>query len=311
MKVIFFGTGKFGLPTLRKLVESDHQIVAVVTQPDRKRGRGWNVQPTPVKALVEQMSPGVSIFQPEKVSDPGFVDSLKNIDADVFVVVDYGRLLSREILELPRKGCVNLHPSLLPRHRGASPVNRAILSGDKETGNTVIKMAERMDAGRIIMQERTGIGEDENAAGLLERLSRSGADLILKALEVIEAGKEDLKEQDEKEASYAPKLEKKEGEIDWGRPAEEIARKVKGMQPWPGAFTFLDGRTLKILEAAVIDVAEKAGVPGAVLGEGEFIVNTGKGALRVDRLQLEGKKVMTSNEFLRGHRFEKGTVLGA
>ena len=310
MKIIFFGTGKFGLPALKKLIESGHEIAAVVTQPDRKRGRGWNVQPAPVKAFMEQISPGIDILQPGKASDQAFVDSLKEIGADVFVVVDYGQLLNREILELPGKYCINLHPSLLPRYRGASPVNRAILNGDTETGNTVIRMTERMDAGSMIMQEETGITEHENAVMLLERLSRSGAGLLLKTLEVIEAGKESFNEQDESAASYAPKLEKSEGEIDWTRPAVEIARKVRGMQPWPGAFTCFNGKTLKILEAGIADAGEKPGAPGTIHDEKEFVVNTGKGAVRVNKLQLAGKKAMTREEFLRGHQLKKDATLG-
>jgi methionyl-tRNA formyltransferase len=310
MKIIFFGTGKFGLPTFKGLIESDHEVAAVVTQPDPKRGRGWNVQPTPVKALAEQISPGINIFQPEKVSDPVFTASLRKIGADVFVVVDYGQLLSKEILELPRKYCVNLHPSLLPKYRGASPVNRAILNGDAETGNTVMKMAERMDAGSIIMQEKTGIAAHEDAAGLLERLSRTGADLMLRTLEAIETGRESLVEQDENEASYAPKLRKQEGEIDWARPASEIIRKIKGMQPWPGAFTYLGGKMLKILEAVIADAGDKGGIPGTIRDEKELLVNTGEGAIRVNKLQLAGKKAMTQAEFLRGHRLEKGAHLG-
>lgn len=310
MKIIFFGTGRFGLPALEKLLESRHEVAAVVTQPDRKKGRGWHLGPTPVKAFMEEEAAGAQVLQPEKVSDTVFIDSLKAIDADVFVVVDYGQFLSKELLALPRKYCVNLHPSLLPKYRGASPVNRAILNGDSETGNTVIRMNERMDAGSIIMREKTKIGEHEDAAGLLERLSREGADLLLKALGAIEAGKESLVEQNESEATYAPKLEKQEGKIDWAAPALEIIRKARAMKPWPGAFTYLDGKLLKILDAEISTASDCAGPPGTICDEKEFIISAGTGAIRVEKLQMEGKKPMPSDEFLRGHRVRKGSVLG-
>ena len=309
MKIVFFGTGKFGLPALKKLLKSSHEVAAVVTAPDRKKGRGWNIQPMPVKAFLEQAAPGMDIFQPAKALEAAFIGSLKGIGADIFVVVDYGRLLGKEILEVPRKYCVNLHPSLLPRYRGASPVNWAILNGEEETGNTVIRMTERMDAGSIIMQETTKIGGDENVVDLLERLSRRGADLLSKALDAIEAGQERFREQDENAVSYAPKLEKKQGRIDWAASAPEIIRKVRGMQPWPGAFTYLDGRMIKILKAGPAGAGADAGTPGTVCGEGKFIVNTGSGAVRINILQLEGKKAMTSDEFLRGYRLRKGAML--
>ncbi|MFH1552518.1 MAG: methionyl-tRNA formyltransferase [Candidatus Omnitrophota bacterium] len=309
MKIIFFGTGKFGLPSLKKLHKSSHEIVAVVTQPDKKKGRGWSVRPTPIKAFVEQAAPGMDVFQPEKASDAQFIDSLRKMDADIFVVIDYGQLLDKDLLDVPRKCCVNLHPSLLPKYRGAAPVNRAILNGEEETGNTVIRMTERMDAGSVIMQEKTEIGEDEDAEDLLERLSYSGADLLLKALSAIESGEECLSEQDESAAAYAPKLGKKEGEIDWTVSAQEVVRKVRAMQPWPGAFTHLDSRTLKVIHAAEDDASESSSSPGTISDETKFIVNTGKGSVRVTMLQLEGKKAMTSAEFLRGHPAKKGTVL--
>ncbi|MEA3489290.1 MAG: methionyl-tRNA formyltransferase [Candidatus Omnitrophota bacterium] len=310
MKIIFFGTGKFGLPTLDKLVKGGQEVVAIVTGPDKKVGRGWHVRTTPIKAYVDRVDPLNVVFQPEKVSDPSFILSLKGIEADVFVVVDYGKLLSREILDMPGKYCVNLHPSLLPKYRGASPVNRAILNGDKETGNTVIRMSERMDAGSIMAQEITNIEENENAIMLHERLSRSGAELVVKVLEQIDLGREQFREQDEDRATYAPRLRKSEGKIDWVRSAEEIVRKVRGMQPWPEAFTCLDGKILKILEAEIADIRPEDAVPGAVCDEEEFVVSAGEGTVRINVLQFEGKKSMYSENFLRGRPVKKGTVLG-
>ena len=310
MRIVFFGTGEFALPALKRLMKSGHEIAAVVTQPDRKRGRGWNVRPTPVKAFAEQVAPGIAIFQPERTSEEEFTMHLKDKNADLFVVIDYGQLLDKEVLQIPRKYCVNLHPSILPKYRGASPVNWAILNGEDETGNTVIRMDARMDAGNIILQETIAINSRENADDLEKRLSATGAELVIKALELIEAGKERFLEQDEKKATYAPKLKKEQGEVSWEAQAAEVIRKIRGMQPWPGAFTYLDGRCMKITEA-VEDTAEAKGAkPGAVLNEKTFVVNTGEGAVRISRVQLDGKKVMTTEEFLRGHKLSAGTVLG-
>ncbi|MFQ5952776.1 MAG: methionyl-tRNA formyltransferase, partial [Candidatus Omnitrophota bacterium] len=205
---------------------------------------------------------------------------------------------------------VNLHPSLLPKYRGAAPVNWAILNGENETGNTVIKLTERMDAGSIIAQEKTPINDEESALDLFKRLSQNGGQLVLKALEMIEADEVHLVEQDEGAVSYAPKLEKKQGEIEWGRPALEIVRKIRGTQPWPGAFTFLEGKMLKILRAKIVK-AERGGKPGCVCDERDFIVISGEDAVQVEEVQLEGKKAMSRNEFLRGHKLKKDLILGS
>jgi len=310
MKIIFFGTGKFGLPTLKKLMQSRHDVLAVVTQPDSSKGRGWNVLPTSVKAFIEKAAPDIEVLQPSNVSDAVFTDHMRSKDADVFVVVDYGQFLDKELLELPKKYSVNLHPSLLPAYRGAAPVNWAILNGDRETGNTVIKMAEKMDAGDIIAQEKTPISEEENAPELIERLAKSGADLLLKTLDLIESGKARPMAQDEAKVSYAPKLQKKDGKIDWEKPASDLIRKIKGMQPWPDAFTLIDGKVLKIFKASVLATGEEEGTPGTVLDENEFVVKAGKDALRIDVLQVEGKRKMPRKEFLRGQKIARGKVLG-
>ncbi|MCK4852115.1 MAG: methionyl-tRNA formyltransferase [Candidatus Omnitrophica bacterium] len=312
MRIIFFGTGKFGLPSLKKLLHSRHDILAVVTRPDTKKGRrGTDVLPAPVRAYAEKAAPGVEIFQPPDVSDPGFVERVEKERPDVFVVVDYGCLLGEELLGIPEKCGVNLHPSLLPKYRGAAPVNWAIMNGEKETGNTVIQMTERMDAGSIIVQERTLIGENEKAQELLERLAKSGAALLMKALDMIESEDLQLAEQDDAGATAAPRLRKQDGRIEWGDPALRIVRKVRAMQPWPGAFTLLNGRTLKILEAEAVSVVGEGLLPGAIMDNVEFIVKTGEDAVRIDALQLEGKKIMRREEFLRGYRLTRGVILGA
>lgn len=309
VKIVFFGTGKFGLPTLKKLLNSKHDVVAVVTQPDSKKGRTMDVVPAPVKAFAEKAVPGVEILQPSDIKDSAIVDHLRSKAPDVFVVVDYGQLLSEEILKIPGNYSINLHPSLLPKYRGAAPVNRAILNGEKETGNTVIKMTGCMDAGEIIVQEKTPIKDEEAAPELLERLAKEGARLVMKALDMIGAGELELTEQDEAEATQAPKLQKKDGKIEWKDPASYIIRKVRAMQPWPGAFTYLDGKTLKIFKAHAVSDAEKAASPGTVVDEKNFIVKAGEEAVQVDVLQLEGKRKMTRDEFLRGYKLAKGIIL--
>ncbi len=309
MKIVFFGTGDFAVPALKKLISNRRNIAAVVTQPDSRRGRGMNYMSTPVKAFIEKAAPGVHIFQPEKASGDDFKNDIKAIGADVFVVVDYGQILGKDLLGMARKYCVNLHPSLLPKYRGASPVNRAILMGEKVTGNTVIKMSERMDAGPIILQTECAIGPDENSVDLLGRLSMQGAALLIEALNMIEAGSETLTEQNEKEATYARKLRKEEGLIDWSTSSEDILLKVRAMQPWPGAYTYVEGRMIKLFGVKAIDVPQGA-KPGTIVDEHNFIIKTGAGGVIVETLQVEGKSKMSRDEFLRGFRLMKDSVLG-
>ncbi len=310
MKIIFFGTGKFGLPSLKKLFGSKHDMVAVVTQPDKKRGRGWNMLPTSIKAFAEQAAPGIEILQPEEAKDAEFLEILREKNADVFVVIDYGQYLTKEILDMPEKYCVNLHPSLLPKYRGASPIPWAILNGETKTGNTLIKMSGKMDAGDIILQAETDIGEDENTPKLSSRLAQMGAELLLRALDGIKADNIHPEKQDESQVSYAPKLQKQDGKVDWARPAVDIIRQVRALQPWPGAFTLLNGKTLKISTAEIAFGIEEGSVPGTIVDVREFIVKTLSGAIRINALQLEGKKEMTTREFLKGHKLIIGTMLG-
>lgn len=308
MKIIFFSTGKLGIPSLKKLTSSKHELLAVVTQPDKPQGRGWSVQPTPVKAFIEKAAPAIEIAEPENINDPAFVNYLKDKGADIFIVIDYGRILKKEVLDIPSKYCLNLHPSLLPKYRGAAPVNWAILNGDRETGDTIIKMNEGMDSGDIVIQESLEIKPDETAEGLFDRLSQKGGDLLLKVLDDIQEGKETLTPQDQTQATYAPKLAKKDGEIDWSLSAVDISRRIRALQPWPGAYTYLEGKVLKVQEVEVVDIGEGE-APGTIIDEENLVVSTGSNALQIKRLQLQGKKSMPKEEFLRGHRLKKGTSL--
>jgi len=311
MRVVFFGTGNFGIPTLKGLLRSTHAVAAAVTRPDVRKGRGWNVLPTPVKEIAEKVAPGMMVLQPEKLTDEGFLENLRSLNADVFVVVDYGKILPPDLLEMPEKYCINLHPSLLPLYRGAAPVSRAIMNGDKVTGNTVIKMNERMDAGDVIVRESLDIEEHDTSDVLENKLSLRGSALVLRALDLLASGRADLERQDESLATYAPKLEKAEGKIDWSMPASEIALRVRGLQPWPGAYTYLNGKVLKVIQASTCVCPEGDFAFGEVLqADTRMAVKAREGALRVSKLQLEGKKAMTSDEFLMGHQRIKGMVLG-
>lgn len=309
MKIIFFGTGKFGIPTLKGLLNSKHEVIAVVTQPDRAKGRGYNVLPTPVKAYIEKAAPGVDILQPEDSQTIEFLNVLKVFDADLFVVVDYGQKLSNEILDLPSKYSINLHPSLLPEYRGASPINNAILDGKITTGNTIFKMAEKMDAGDIIIAQEVKILPEENALDLAGRLSLFGADLVLKAVDILASDKETLSLQNEDKATYAHKIGKEDGKINWQNSAVQILNQIRAFQPWPGAYTHIGGKLLKIIKAQILNENKDKAKPGMVLSDKELIVATGDGCLKILVLQLEGKKAMPSEDFLRGKTFLLNTIL--
>jgi methionyl-tRNA formyltransferase len=305
MRIIFFGTGKFAIPSLKCLLNSDHEILAVVSRPDRKKGRGYNVMPPPVKAYAEK-----DIFQPESAEDPGFIRALKELEADLFTVIDYGQKINDELLEVPLKYCINLHPSLLPEYRGASPVNRAILDGKTITGNSVFKMEKEMDAGDIILREQVRILPEETAVELSERMALKGADLLLKTVNLISEGKETLKAQDKKAVTYAPKIRKEDGLIDWNNRAVNILNQVRALQPWPGAYTYLNGRLLKIFKAK--NAGNKIGVfnPGTIIRDKGFSVATGDGIIDIIKVQLEGKKIMYSDDFLKGIKVVTGNILG-
>lgn len=310
MKIVFFGTGSFAVPSLRILLSGRHDITALVTRPDAKKGRGYNVMPSPTKALINQAAPAIPVLQPELLRGGEITDALTSTGADVFVVIDYGKLLPENVLGIPSSTCVNLHPSLLPKYRGAAPVNHAIMAGDKATGVTLIEMTGKMDAGGILLQQSTPIGDDEDAVALLKRLSVMGAEILQKGLDLLEEGSIDPVPQEDVEVSYAPRLSKKDGLVDWRLPAEEISRKVRGLVPWPCAFTYLDGRLLKILGSTLSDKEDNAAAPGTVISGPGIRVACGRGVLEVTALQLEGKKAMPASEFLKGTRIKEGIILG-
>ena len=301
MRIAFIGTGEIGVPTLRALLNSEHEVVAVVTQPDKPVGREQRIEPPPIKKALTGRArpPGVPIFQPAKIKDPQAIEELRALKPDVIVVVAYGQILPRDVLEIPRLACLNVHASLLPRWRGAAPLQAAIAAGDFETGITVMYMDEGLDSGDILLQHNVEILPNDTGGSLHDRLAQIAPEALLESLRLLAAGNAPRILQDNARATYAPKLKREHGQIDWSESAEAIARKVRAYNPWPGTSMKVDRQNLKVFSALVVDLA---GQPGEVLrSDNELIVATGKGALSLAEVQLEGKRRMRAGEFLRGH----------
>ncbi len=309
MKIVFFGTPAIGAGVLKKLVESEHEVIALVTQPDRASGRGKGVSFSPAKEVA--VSAGIKVLQPEKVSDEAFLDELEALGADLHVVAAYAQKLPNRLLEMAPKGCINVHPSLLPKYRGAAPLMAAILYGDEKSGVTIMRMAEKMDVGNILLQEEIMLDPKETTATLEAKATALGGDLLLKAIEKIEDGTIEETVQDDSKSSYVRMISKEAGLIDWNEAAEVIERKTRAYVPWPGTFTALEGKTLKIFSADVTEGKEGAEAGTIILADkNSLVVQTGDGALSLKEIQLEGKKRMTVQEFLRGKKLEEGTKLG-
>lgn len=309
MRIVFMGTPDFSVPTLEALVKGGHQVAAVVTQPDKPKGRGKSVLMTPVKEKAIELS--IPVYQPVKVRDPEFLEVLKGLEPDVIVVVAFGQILPKAVLELPKYGCVNVHASLLPKYRGAAPIQWAVIDGEKVSGVTTMLMDEGLDTGDMLEVKEIPLDEKETGGSLFDKLSRLGGELILSTLENLEDGTIVRTPQGESGTGYAKMLKKSMGEIDWSMDAVKIERLIRGLNPWPSAYTSLNGKTLKLWAA---DVVEKpvTGVPGRVtVGKDELLVECGSGFLSVKELQLEGKKRMDTAAFLRGFQVEDGTVLKA
>jgi methionyl-tRNA formyltransferase len=299
MRIVFIGTGAIGVPTLNALQRSEHELVAVVTQPDKPAGRDQELAASPIKKALgrNQMVP---IFQPRRIKDPESIAHIRQCNPDVLVVVAYGQILPRDLLEIPALACLNLHASLLPRWRGAAPIQAAIAGGDQETGVTVMYMDEGLDTGDILLQRKTGISPEETARSLHDRLATIAPPALLESLRLLRDGKAPRQKQDNALATYAPKLKREDGRIDWSQPAEVIERKIRAYNPWPGAFTEIAGRALKVFSAAVVDCS---GTPGEILDRDmELIIAAGRHALSLGEVQLEGKRRMSASEFLRGYR---------
>ena len=305
MRIVFMGSGEFACPAVASLLAShDHELVAVVTQPDRPRGRKLELAACPVKTLV--LPRGLPILTPEKVGD--IESDLRAFGADLFVVTDYGQYVPTKILALPPKGAINIHPSLLPKYRGASPIPYAIASGDTVTGVTILYVTERMDAGDILLQREFAIGDDETAADLELRLSREGAGMLLEVIDQIQRGAQKPGPQDDAKATLAPKLSKEEGQIDWTRPASEIRNRIRAFQPWPGSFCKTPQGMLKVFAAKVEAASGKPGLVLDVGGAGPLIA-TGERSLRLLDVQPEGKKRMPAAAYINGRALKVGDLL--
>jgi len=298
MRIVFIGTGEIGVPTLRALLDSEHEVVAVVTQPDKKVGREQRIEPPPIKKEIAMTR--IPILQPARIKDQKATEELRDFASDVIVVVAYGQILPRDVLEISRLACLNLHASLLPRWRGAAPTQAAIAAGDCETGITAMYMDEGLDTGVILLQRSVEILPNDTGGSLHDRLARIAPEALLESLRLVAAGNAPRIAQDNARATYAPKLKREHGLIDWSESAEAIERKIRAYNPWPGAFMKVDRQNLKVFSASVVDLN---GRPGEVLrSDKDLIVAAGKGALSLAEVQLEGKRRMTAAEFLRGHR---------
>ena len=313
MRVIFMGTPDFATGTLQALYDAGHEVVLAVTQPDKPSGRGKQLHKPPVKVLAEQL--GIPVFQPVKVREPDALDTLRTQKADIIVVVAFGQILPKAVLEMTPYGCVNVHASLLPAWRGAAPIQWALLAGDEVTGVTTMQMDEGLDTGDILLSQQIRIEPDETGGSLFDKLAEAGAKLCVRTLKALEAGEITPQPQGETTTPYAKMLHKKMGCIDWSRPADEIERLIRGLSPWPGAYTYRNGTMLKIKQASLSGMGSRqAGLKtaGAMAksAEGALLVQTGKGVLAINRIQPAGKREMTADEYLRGKPVQPGEQLG-
>ena len=308
MRIIFMGTPDFSVGTLEALVEAGHDVCLAVTQPDKPKGRGKEMQPTPVKAAAQRH--GIPVYQPKRIRDPECVEELKKYNADVMVVIAFGQILPKTILELTPYGCINVHASLLPKYRGAAPIQWAIIEGEKVTGVTTMQMDEGLDTGDMIMKTEVPVDEDETGETLHDKLAATGAALCVRTLEAVENGTAVFEKQGESPTAYAKMLDKKMGDIDWSQPAVRIERLVRGLNSWPSAYTHWNGKVVKIWRAKAEGEGAGEKEPGTVVsvGKNDFAVQTGSGILRVYELQIPGKKRMETGAFLRGYALEEGTV---
>ena len=309
MRIVFMGTPDFAVGALEALVEAGHEVAAVVTQPDKPKGRGKEMQQTPVKACA--LKHNIEVFQPIKIKTPDAVEVLKGYDADLFVVAAFGQILSKEILDMPKYGCVNIHASLLPKYRGAAPIQWAVLDGEKETGVTIMQMNEGLDTGDMLTKVIVPIEDNDTGESLFNKLAEAGAKLLVETIPQIEAGTLNPEPQDDSRSTYARMIKKEMGQIDWKKEAVVLERLVRGMNSWPSAYTHFNGKTLKIWEAGV-EAGGGNAVPGTVVEvtKNSIKVQTGRDILVLKQVQLEGKKRMDVAAFLLGYKVEAGYMLG-
>ncbi len=309
-RIIFMGTPEFAVPSLRALLNSPDQVVAVVTQPDRPRGRGRKLTPPPIKTIA--LEAGIPVLQPPSVRTEAFLKELRSYDPDLIAVTAFGRILPRALLHLPPLGVINVHGSRLPRYRGAAPIQWAILNGDDSTGVTIMQMDEGLDTGDILLTRELPITPEDTAASLAVRMAELGGKALSEALALLHRGKLGPIPQNEEQATAAPPLTKEQGLIDWNLPAEVIGCQVRGLDPWPTAYTYLDGKRLRLFGPSII-AGESTEPPGAIIScdRHGLLIATGQDQLLIREVQLEGAKRVTADAFLRGHKLPPGTVLGS
>ncbi len=307
MRVIFMGTPDFAVGTLEAIIEAGHEVVLAVTQPDKPKGRSGQLQFPPVKECA--LAHNIPVFQPVKIRERQNVEELAKYNPDIIIVVAFGQIVSKEILDMPKYGCVNVHASLLPKYRGAAPIQWAVINGDEVTGVTTQRMDVGVDTGDIIETAQIKIAEDETGGSLFDKLAVAGAQLCVKTMEKIEKGEAAYTPQNHEAATHTKKIEKELGNVNFKRPAKEIECLIRGLNPWPSAYTHLNGKTLKLWKAKVVDEnTDKK--PGTIVkvSKNEILVQTGEGLLSLLEIQLEGKKRMPVDAFLRGYQVSEGTV---
>lgn len=310
MKIIFMGTPDFAVGTLEALIKAGHEITLVVSQPDKPKGRGHELVPTAVKAAA--LAHNLRVYQPERLRGEVAEEMIRCTEADVIVVAAFGQLIPQSILEMKQYGCINVHGSLLPKYRGAAPIQWAVIDGEMESGVTIMQMDAGLDTGDMLLKASIPLSHKETGGSLFEKLSTLGASLCVEALEKLEAGSLTPQKQGESPTPYARMLTKEMGELDWSRPAVELERLIRGMNPWPSAYTRLSEKTLKIWDADVCEEEQAGSACGEIVrvSKDAFYVACGQGLLKINELQLQGKKRMDTAAFLRGYHLEEGSVLG-
>jgi methionyl-tRNA formyltransferase len=312
LRIVFFGTPQFAVPSLDRLLASRHPVIGVVTQPDRPRGRGHMVSDAPVKATA--VAKGLPVVQPSRLRDPAVEATLRRWEPDLGVVAAYGKLIPDHLLSLPRLGMINVHASLLPKYRGAAPIHRAVMAGEAETGVTIMRVIPELDAGGMFAKATRPIGEDDTSVDVERDLAALGADLLVRVVDAIAARTAHEEAQDEAQATYAPKLTKEEGLIDWAQPARAIHDKVRGLHPWPHAYTFVQGTRIIVLRTRVESPVNERHGPGAVVEVSRDAIHAIAGdgrALAIEQIQPEGKRPMRVRDFLAGHPIASGARLGS
>lgn len=311
MKVVFMGTPEFAVPSLQKLIDEKYNIAAVVTQPDRPKGRGKKTLPPPVKELALKYN--IPVYQPEKVRNPDFIEILRSIGPDLIIVIAFGQILPKEILDMPKFGCINVHGSLLPKYRGAAPIQWSIINGEEVTGVTTMFMDEGMDTGDMILKREIPIESRDTAGDLHDKMSIVGAELLQETLDELIRGNIRRENQNSEEATYAPMLYKEMGLINWSENSDKIINLIRGLTPWPSAYTFYKDQMIKVWKAEDYNkhYEEKSiGEIVEVIKDKGLVVKTGDGSLLITEIQAQNGKRMTVEEYLRGHEIEKNTILG-